>query len=262
MLKSVVLPAPLGPMIDEMPRSTAKSTPWSAVSPPNRFVTPRASKRAGTVADSTTQPRAVSQRRAPASMSELTLATARGEDPLRAEDHHEDEDDAEHHPLVLGGLELGREIGEAVAEDRDTRVLELVEPERESLQDLKIQHGHDGGPDDRPGNRAHPAQDDHGEDADRLEEGERLRVDENLLGREQNAHHAGERRAAGERHELHAHERHAHGPRGQLVLADGLPRPADARILEPAVDDDDRHHDEQGEEIEELAVRKAERRRR
>src|SRR5207245_11600967 len=135
----------------------------------------------GPVPDSTPRPRAVSQRRAPASMSELALATARGEDPLRAEDHHEDEDDAEHHPLVLGGLELGRQIGEAVAEDRDARVLELVEPERESLQDLKIQHGHDGGPDDRTGNRAHPAQAGHGEDAERLAEGAAIWTDTDLL---------------------------------------------------------------------------------
>src|SRR4029077_9577573 len=164
MLKSVVLPAPLGPMIDEMPRSTAKSTPWSAVSPPNRFVTPRASKRTGTVAGSTAPPRAVSQRRAPASMSELALATARGEDPLRAEDHHQDEDDAEDHPLVLGRLELGREIGEAGAEDGHARVLQFVQPEREPLQDLEVEHGHDRGADDGAGNRAHPAEDDHRQD--------------------------------------------------------------------------------------------------
>src|SRR5262250_3713091 len=110
MLKSVVLPAPFGPMIDEIPRSMAKSTPWSAVSPPNRFVTPRASKRAGTVADSTIPPGRVSGRSAPDSMGELALPPSCREDPLRTEDHHEDQDDAKDHALVLGRLELGREI--------------------------------------------------------------------------------------------------------------------------------------------------------
>ena len=90
MLKSVVLPAPFGPMIDEMPRSTAKSTAWSAVRPPNRLVTPRASKSR------------------PALMRHLALAASGREDPLRAIDHHQHEDDAEDHPLVLRRLELGR----------------------------------------------------------------------------------------------------------------------------------------------------------
>ena len=47
---------------------------------------------------------------------ELALAPAGREDALRAEDHHQHEDDAEHHALVLGGLELGRQVGQAVAE--------------------------------------------------------------------------------------------------------------------------------------------------
>ena len=40
-------------------------------------------------------------------VGELAVAPARGQDALGPEDHHEDEDQAEHHPLVLGGLELG-----------------------------------------------------------------------------------------------------------------------------------------------------------
>src|SRR5207302_1049094 len=44
--------------------------------------------------------------RAGSSLAQLTLSPSRGEDALRAEDHHEDEDEAEDHPLVLGGLEL------------------------------------------------------------------------------------------------------------------------------------------------------------
>ena len=62
---------------------------------------------------------------------------------------------------------------------------------------------------------------------------------------------AGERGAAGKGEELHAHQRHAHGLRGQLVLADRLPGPADVGVLQPAVDEDhDDHDDEQDQEVE------------
>src|SRR5882762_7259652 len=126
MLKSVVLPAPFGPMIEEMPRSTAKSTAWSAVRPPNRLVTPRASKRCTAL------------------LRHLALAAAGREDSLRAVDHHQHEDDAEDHPLVLRRLELGGQVGEAVAQHGHAGVLQLVEPEREALQHLKIEHRHHG----------------------------------------------------------------------------------------------------------------------
>src|SRR5215470_5789694 len=135
MLNSVVLPAPLGPMIDEIPRSMAKSTSCSAVSPPNRLVTPRASNRFGTGRRST-PPRAVGATPVRSSMRELALASAGGEDALGAEDHHQDQNDPEYHALVLCRLELGREISEAVAEHRHARVLQLVEPEREPLEHL------------------------------------------------------------------------------------------------------------------------------
>src|SRR4030095_14177971 len=192
----------------------------------------------------------------------LAPTPARREDALRAEDHHQHQDDAEDHPLVLGWLELGGKVGQAVAEHGDPGVLQLVEPERESLEHLQIEHGYDGGAQDGAGNRAHAAEDDHGQHADRLEKRERLRVDEDLLGREQHAHDAGERGAAGERHELHPHQGHPHGPRRQLVLANRLPGAADVRGLEAAGDDDDEDHEEQDQEVEVLAVRQPEGRRR
>src|SRR5437867_1990233 len=46
MLKNVVLPAPFGPMMAPIVRSSiAKSIPWSAISPPNRLVTPTATNK-------------------------------------------------------------------------------------------------------------------------------------------------------------------------------------------------------------------------
>src|SRR5438034_925548 len=56
-------------------------------------------------------------RHLPFQVSELSLPPAGRQDALGAEDHHEDQDDAEDHPLVLGRLELRRQIGEAVAEE-------------------------------------------------------------------------------------------------------------------------------------------------
>src|SRR5919198_382910 len=193
-------------------------------------------------------------------VGELPLPPPCREDPLGAEDHHEDQDDAEDHALVLGRLELRRQVGEAIAEDGDTGVLQLVEPERQALQHLEVEDGHDRGAEHGARNGAHPSEDHHGQDADRLEKRERLRVDEHLLGREHHAHDAREGGAAREGQELHPHERHPHRPRRQLVLADRLPGPADVRVLEPAVGEDDHDHDEQDEKVEVLAIGQPERR--
>src|SRR4029453_6250117 len=118
-LKKVVLPAPLGPMIDAIrPSSSVKSTLSRAVRPPKRLEMPRASRRT-----------AISARLARA-VGELAVAPARGQDTLGPGDHHQHQDQAEHHALVLRRLQLGGEIGEAPAEDRRARVAQLVEPER------------------------------------------------------------------------------------------------------------------------------------
>src|SRR5438876_10338889 len=226
-------------MIEAMPPSTAKLTRCRAVSPPKVLVTSTASKSALT-------PRS----RAGLSLAQLTLSPSRGEDALRAEDHHEDEDEAEDHPLVLGGLELRGQARQVITEDRDAGVLELVEPERQPLEHLEIEHRHHGGADDRARDTAHAAEDHHGQHADGLEEGERPGIDDDLLGREDDAHDAGERGTGGEGEELGAYERHAHRLRGQLILAHGLPGASDVRVLQPAVDEDDHHDDEQDEEVE------------
>src|SRR4029453_1340247 len=117
-LKNVVLPAPLGPMIDAIrPSSSVKSTLSSAVRPPKRFEMPRASRR---TAMSVGLAGAVGQ---------LAMAPPRGQDALGPEDHHQHEDQPEHHALVLRRLELGGEVLEAPAEDGGAGVAQLVEPE-------------------------------------------------------------------------------------------------------------------------------------
>src|SRR5499433_3549855 len=215
------------------PSSSSKSTRFRATRPPNRLVTPLASRKPGI-----------------SGLAELAGAAARGEDALRPEDHHEHEDQAEDHALVLGGLELGGQVGEVVSEDHRARVAQLVEPEGKALEDLEVEHGNHGGAEDGPGDGTHASQDDHGEHADGLHEGEGLRVDEDLLGGEEDAHRPREGSAAGEGEELHSHEGHAHGLGCRLVLADGLPGPADVRVLETAVDEDGDAHDEEHEGVE------------
>src|SRR5215813_11912319 len=207
-------------MMDAMPPSSVKSTRLTAVRPPKRFVTPRASKRVNDLAGGPGMAPIVfskgamppsyspgpslgrappgsprgrqpawlesAPRRASGSpqddSSQLSLAPAGWQDALGPEDHHEHQDDAEDHPLVLRGLELRRQVGQVEPENRHAGVLELVEPEREALEDLEVQHGDRHGPEDRTRDRTHAAENDHGEHADRLQERERLRVDEELLG--------------------------------------------------------------------------------
>src|SRR5215470_6742951 len=120
-LKNVVFPAPLGPMIEAIrPSSSSKSTSFSAVRPPKRLQILRASTSAATSA-----------------VPELAHAPAGGEDALLPEDHHEDQDEAEDHALVLRGLELRRQVRQVESEDRHPGVPQLVEPEREALEHLQ-----------------------------------------------------------------------------------------------------------------------------
>src|SRR3989338_5133396 len=104
-LKKVVLPAPLGPMMEAMcPSSSSKSSESSAVSPPNRFVTPLASRMAAISALGEGRP-----------VTQLAVPALDRQDALGTEDHHEDQDETEDHALVLGRLELRRHVGEAPA---------------------------------------------------------------------------------------------------------------------------------------------------
>src|SRR5882724_4525407 len=155
-------------MMEAMPPSSVKVTRCTAVSPPKVLVTSIASKRGNPWRSSAMRgliarrggprygpPDPSSERgyaplglprtslgRAPAqpwrasgltqdvsSLAQFALPPPRGEDALRPEDHHENEDQPEDHPLVLGGLQLRGQARQVVAEDRHARVLQLVEPE-------------------------------------------------------------------------------------------------------------------------------------
>src|SRR5688500_7494130 len=112
-LKNVVLPAPLGPMSPTISWSyTTKSTSETAVRPPNRLVTPRASRTTSRSAGTGHRP---SRRRAQrvglgVALPELALPSSTGHDALGPEPHHEDQRDAEQQEsLVLEGPQLLRD---------------------------------------------------------------------------------------------------------------------------------------------------------
>src|SRR4029453_19443847 len=132
-------------MLAIRPSSNSKFTAFRAISPPKRLVMPLASRST-----------------AMSGLGQLADAALGGQDALGAEDHHQDQDEAEDHALILRRLELGGQIGEVVAENHRARVAQLVEPEGEALEDLEIQHGDHGRPETGPGNGAHAAEEDHG----------------------------------------------------------------------------------------------------
>src|SRR5688500_2412041 len=89
-LKSVVLPAPLGPIRPKIsPCATESETSSSAVNPPKRFVMPRTSSNASAGDIGTFR----SGRLAPA--GELAPPYRRRPQPRGPEEHHQDEGEAE-----------------------------------------------------------------------------------------------------------------------------------------------------------------------
>src|SRR5690242_17501897 len=111
-LKTVVLPAPFGPMTEKIcPGSTVRSTAFTAVIPPNRIVnfsilsrdigSPGVLRFASRLR---LRPTNFGSRRGLAGRFvrlgvQLPLVPGLGDQPLRAEPHHQDEDHAEDEQL-------------------------------------------------------------------------------------------------------------------------------------------------------------------
>ena len=93
---------------------------------------------------------------------------------------------------------------------------------------------------------AHAAEHDHGQRGERHGEPELVRRHGGQLGRVEHARQARGGGADREREQLGRDRVDAHARRRELVLAEGDPRPAEARVLEPVQEDDrdgDDHHD-------------------
>ena len=118
MLKKVVLPAPLGPMIETIERSgIAKVTSSTATRPPKTFETFAAQQRLAVGRGGharLSQARLVDRR--PTALSELELAPALGQEALRAQHHHEHQQEAEDPERELGEVEVEPDLRGHVVE--------------------------------------------------------------------------------------------------------------------------------------------------
>src|SRR4029453_16767518 len=105
-------------------------------------------------------------------------------------------------------------------QNRATRHYNTPKRPREENQETGAEHGAE--------QRGQPAQDDDGDELDREEKAELLRIQEADDERAEGAGQARVQRADGERDGLVAGEVHAHGGRRALVVADGQERPTQA----------------------------------
>ena len=107
MLKNVVLPAPLGPMIETIALSgTAKVTSSTATRPPKIFVSPSASS---TLA---VRPVTSTTSSSSASVSSRALPFLRDQ-ALRSQHHHDHQQEAEDAEAQLGEVEVQADLAAA-----------------------------------------------------------------------------------------------------------------------------------------------------
>src|ERR671913_1188810 len=251
-LKHVVLPAPLGPISPRIsPRLIEKWTSLSATTPPKRSVTwsiSRSLSPSGPTWMASASWSEVSGAIATApsasvtswvfssgigggllgfdpSVLEFSCSPSARHQSLRAQDHHQDQGDAE---------------GER------TPLLELTEPLRQVGQQERAEEHTD--------DVARSADDDHGHEEERQVHHERVGLDVLLLAAEQQARDAADGRADGEGPQLELEARDAHHGGGVLVLADGQPGAAHPAVLEAARHEDHEDQDDEREPVPPLGV--------
>src|ERR1051325_952007 len=208
MLKIVVLPAPFGPI---RPTSSCCSIvrlkSATAVRPPKRMVTPRASS-SGIVA-------LLLRHRVLAPRQDLPQLAA-PEDTLRPRQHQRDQGDrVDDHARVFVAVQHFLHHAQPLGED-----------------------GEDDRGDDRAGDRAQPAEDDHHHDLERADEREHRRVQVHQIVRVEPARHARPERADDEGLDLVLRRVDPHRLGRDLILAHGQERAPDRRPHQPPRDQD------------------------
>src|SRR5438046_6475139 len=113
-LKSVVLPAPLGPISEAIiPSSSLRLTRASACRPPNLLDISQSSN---------------------SNMLQLPILPRR-EAPLRPKNHHENQNQTKHHALIFRQFELHQELAQGITAKKRyrqhrARLPQRIEPER------------------------------------------------------------------------------------------------------------------------------------
>src|SRR3712207_2328765 len=128
MLKNVVLPAPFGPIRLTIERSgMSKSTESTATRPPKILVMPRASRMltgALSISGTGPAPDRVAARGVP--LVQFLGPLAVGDDPLRPQEHHDHEQDAEQEKGVLGDVRVRSEEHTSELQSRQYLVCRLL----------------------------------------------------------------------------------------------------------------------------------------
>src|ERR687894_412802 len=223
MLKNVVLPAPFGPIRLTIERSgMSKSTELTATRPPKILVMSRASRM-------------------------LAGPLSVGDDPLRPQEHHDHEQDAEQEKVVLGDVR----VAEGRAPDR---VAYGVDPLVDLGQEVEVEALQGDRAQDDAVNASHAAQDDHGEDQNRDIEREARRKDILYERPVVRARQASEHSPHGVGPELGRHRVDAHCGGRRLILAHGDPGPSESGVPETYVHVDSDEIEDQYREVPRVQV--------
>src|SRR3712207_3186241 len=239
MLKNVVLTAPFGPIKLTIERSgMSKSTSLTAMSPPKTLVILRASRMwaAGPFCSGTARrPHRIAG--SGILVVQLFGALAVGDDALRAQEHHEDQNDAEQQEVVLRDVGLAEGgASESVADGVDPHVDLRQQIKVEALQEYRAQ--------DHAVDVPHATEDDHAQHEDRDIEREGVREDVLYERGVESAREAPEDRPQRVGPQFSRDRIYTHRSGGGLVLAHRDPGPPKPRVPEAYVDvdrDQDQH---------------------
>ena len=240
MLKNVVLPAPLGPMIETIERgATANEMSLTATRPPNALVTRSvASSGAVRVASGGSARGSASLMRAPRTRTPRVAPSVSSIWRLRS-------------GMSPSGRRTIISTSMKPKIPKATSLKVKLSP-RSFLRSLTTPWSSTSGirrlftnvsataPITTPQMLPEAAEDHHRQDEDRESELELVRVDAVQVGAVEGAGDAADRAAGGVGGELGLHQRHAHARRGHLVLAQRDPGPPEPRVAQAEVHE--QHH--------------------
>src|SRR5215207_629685 len=254
MLKNVVLPAPFGPIRLTIERSgMSKSTSLTAMRPPKTLVIPRASKMLPTwpFSSATGHPSERVARIAALAAVQFLGTLAIGDDAFGAEEHHQNQYQAEQQEVVLRDVRLAKSgAADGVADGMDPLIYLWQQVEVDALEDNRAQ--------DHAVDVPHAAEDNHAQHEDRDVEREGVREDVLYERAVEGARDASEDRPQGVGPELRRHRVDAHRRGGGLVLAHRDPGPTQSGVAQAYVDIDRDQDQEQYRVVPRVQIKRPE----